>query len=78
MSNMPKTAYLMRSGGEKIWSAQHYMEGHGTKYVRADLVQQLVDALKFIENGCLVPPDGGSPDLQDARNAARKALEGMK
>lgn len=35
---------------------------------------QLVEALKFIAGGCLVPPDGGSPTLQDAIEAAEKAL----
>lgn len=31
-------------------------------------------ALKFIQSGCLVPPDGGSPDLMDAVKCAEEAL----
>lgn len=31
-------------------------------------------ALEHIENGCLVPPDGGSPNLYDYMDAAREAI----
>lgn len=37
-----------------------------------------VDALEFIESGCLVLPDGGSPELADAIISAREALEKIK
>ena len=32
-------------------------------------------ALEFIADGCLVPPDGGSPCFDDAIEAAREALQ---
>lgn len=35
----------------------------------------LREALDFISKGCLVPPDGGSPYLQDAIEEAQKALK---
>lgn len=41
-------------------------------------VQVLVDTLQFIANGCLVPPDGGSPDIGDAIEAAEKTLLEVK
>lgn len=37
---------------------------------------RLREALEFIRSGCLAPPDGGSPCLDDAISAARAALEG--
>lgn len=37
-------------------------------------IEKLRDALEFIKSGCLVPPDGGSPDLMDAVNSAKEAL----
>ena len=56
-----------------------------TKYLRAtpDKVmidraelERVRDGLKFITNGCLVPPDGGSPIWpDDAIEAATKALQ---
>jgi hypothetical protein len=33
-----------------------------------------VEALEVISSGCLVPPDGGSPSLDDAITEARAAL----
>lgn len=69
---MPDIAYLMNSGGEKIWSAQHYMEKHGTKYLREDLVirkddAELADLQAQIENIRLqagfFAQDGMSEDL---------------
>ena len=42
---------------------------------RAEL-ERVRDGLKFITNGCLVPPDGGSPIWpDDAIEAATKALQ---
>lgn len=37
-----------------------------------------VESLEFIETGCLVQPDGGSPDLMDAVKQARGALEKIR
>jgi hypothetical protein len=37
-------------------------------------IERLKGALAFIANGCLVPPDGGSPKLEDAVTAAKEAL----
>lgn len=36
---------------------------------------KVVEALKFIANGCLVPPDGGSPCIDDAIKEARQILK---
>ncbi len=36
------------------------------------------EKLEFIAGGCLVPPDGGSPNLRDAIESAREALEILK
>lgn len=33
------------------------------------------EALEFSSNGCLVPPDGGSPDVYSHINNAKQALE---
>ena len=44
----------------------------------ASLQKQLaiaVEALDWIGGGCLVPPDGGTPYLEDAVDSAREALE---
>lgn len=38
------------------------------------LIQAKDDELTFINSGCLVPPDGGSPTIQDAIDSAAKAL----
>lgn len=37
-------------------------------------LNEIEEELKFIANGCLVPPDGGSPTLDDAVRAAKQAL----
>ena len=37
-------------------------------------LQQIRDELLFIADGCLVPPDGGSPDIYDAMASAKRAL----
>lgn len=36
---------------------------------------KLRKALEFIAGRCLVPPDGGSPKLEDAVEAAKAALK---
>lgn len=36
--------------------------------------QRMREALEFIKNGCLVPPDGGSPSIDDYMKAAHRAL----
>lgn len=36
---------------------------------------KLVEALKFISTGCLVPPDGGCPKLEDAVETAEATLK---
>jgi hypothetical protein len=36
------------------------------------------EALDFIKWGCLTFPDGGSPDMMDAMNTAREALDKIK
>jgi len=33
------------------------------------------EALEFMKQGCLVPPDGGSPDIPDYINCATEALK---
>ena len=38
-------------------------------------IAKLEAALKFIANGCLVPPDGGQPCFDDAIQSAREALK---
>lgn len=38
-------------------------------------IERLRGVLEFIANGCLVPPDGGSPRFEDAIEAARQALQ---
>lgn len=43
-----------------------------------DTIEKYEAALKHIKNGCLVPPDGGQPNLQDAIDTAREALRGGK
>lgn len=44
---------------------------------QADLekIAALREALEDIASGCLVPPDGGSPNLDDYRHVALKALQ---
>ncbi len=37
-------------------------------------LEQIRDELLFIADGCLVPPDGGSPDIYDAMASAKRAL----
>lgn len=36
-------------------------------------LKQVRDELLFIADGCLVPPDGGSPDIYDAMASAKRA-----
>lgn len=43
---------------------------------RHEELARLREALEWIADGCLVPPDGGSPRLEDAVDAAREALKG--
>jgi hypothetical protein len=40
----------------------------------ATMLLKLAEALEFIAGGCLVPPDGGSPCLDDAIIAASDEL----
>lgn len=40
-----------------------------------DRLAELEAALQHIANGCLVPPDGGSPCLQDAIDTAKEVLQ---
>jgi len=42
--------------------------------VPADVLQRVDLALHHIKNGCLVPPDGGSPTIQDYMDTAEQAL----
>ena len=39
-----------------------------------ETVRIQAEALEFSKSGCLVPPDGGSPDVQDHINNASEAL----
>jgi len=47
-----------------------------TAYKQTEDNKRLRKALEFIASGCLVPPDGGSPTLEDAVERAQQALEG--
>jgi hypothetical protein len=37
--------------------------------------EKLREGLEFIASGCLVPPDGGTPNFEDAIEAARNTLK---
>lgn len=36
---------------------------------------QIIEKLSFIEDGCLVPPDGGSPTIHDAMKTAKDIIQ---
>lgn len=45
------------------------------KYVRADLVDKLVEALERVESMCSAPPDFSDATIQEIARAALKAME---
>jgi len=57
--------------------------GHETVFISevrvlANALEVAVDALEFMANGCLVPPDGGEPRIEDYYTCASEALQKIK
>ena len=52
-----------------------------SRNIASDLIRVIElaeEKLAFISDGCLVPPDGGSPDIYDYMKAANEALSEIR
>ncbi len=65
-----KLAELERRNSNQAKTMEWMMSG--------EMMKVVIDKLEFISSGCLVPPDGGSPDIMDAVNAAKEAMGAIK
>lgn len=76
MSNVEK--FLSDLESKKAASSYYDDEDpdvYADQFKLIELVKEQRASLKHIANGCLVPPDGGSPTWQDAIDEARTALQ---
>ena len=80
---MPEVIYMKKPDGGRLGMTAHD-DPEAVVYRRIDpdtvtVKRGDVDAIKgkleFMKNGCLVPPDGGAPEISDYIHTATETLE---